>query len=92
MAACVLGSAQIRVESPDGDVWVFSGDYKRAPDPTAAPFETSVPGIFAVGDVRANSVKRVASAVGEGSVAIAGVHQYLAATPLPTNLPQETPA
>ena len=60
--------------------------------PTAAPFETSVPGIFAVGDVRANSVKRVASAVGEGSVAIAGVHQYLAATPLPTSLPQEAPA
>ncbi|MDQ2655015.1 MAG: FAD-dependent oxidoreductase [Chloroflexota bacterium] len=60
--------------------------------PTAAPFETSLPGIFAVGDVRANSVKRVASAVGEGSVAIAGVHQYLAATPLPTSLLQEIPA
>ena len=59
--------------------------------PTATPFETSVPGIFAVGDVRANSVKRVASAVGEGSVAIAGVHQYLAATPIPTFVPQETP-
>jgi thioredoxin reductase (NADPH) len=42
-------------------------------------FETSVPGIFAVGDVRSNSVKRVASAVGEGSVVIQQVHQYLAA-------------
>jgi thioredoxin reductase (NADPH) len=42
------------------------------------PLETSVPGLFAVGDVRANSVKRVASAVGEGSVAIRVVHEYLA--------------
>jgi thioredoxin reductase (NADPH) len=40
--------------------------------------ETSVPGIFACGDVRAAKVKRVAAAVGEGSMAIAFVHQYLA--------------
>ncbi len=40
-------------------------------------FETSVPGIFAVGDVRQGSVKRVASGVGEGSVAVQFVHQYL---------------
>ena len=40
--------------------------------------ETSRPGVFAVGDVRAGSIKRVASAVGEGSVAIAAVHQVLA--------------
>jgi thioredoxin reductase (NADPH) len=40
--------------------------------------ETSVPGIFACGDVRSGPVKRVASAVGEGSMAIAFVHQYLA--------------
>jgi thioredoxin reductase (NADPH) len=39
--------------------------------------ETSVPGVFAVGDVRYGSVKRVASGVGEGSVAIQFVHQYL---------------
>ncbi len=39
--------------------------------------EASVPGIFAVGDVRKGSVKRVASGVGEGSVAISFVHQYL---------------
>ena len=39
--------------------------------------ETSVPGIFACGDVRFASVKRVAAAVGEGSMAIAFVHQYL---------------
>jgi thioredoxin reductase (NADPH) len=39
--------------------------------------ETSVPGIFACGDVRSSPVKRVAAAVGEGSMAIAFVHQYL---------------
>ena len=41
--------------------------------------ETSVPGIFAAGDVRHDSMKRVASAVGEGSMTIAFIHQYLAA-------------
>lgn len=40
-------------------------------------FETSVPGIFAVGDVRLGSMKRVASAVGEGAGAVQNVHQYL---------------
>jgi thioredoxin reductase (NADPH) len=39
--------------------------------------ETSVPGVFAAGDVRCGSVKRVASAVGEGSIAIQMVHKYL---------------
>lgn len=39
--------------------------------------ETSLPGVFAVGDVRANNIKRVASAVGEGSIAVAFVHQVL---------------
>lgn len=41
------------------------------------PFETSVRGIFAVGDVRSGSVKRVASAVGEGSVVVPAIHRYL---------------
>ena len=40
--------------------------------------ETSLPGVFAVGDVRGGNVKRVASAVGEGSIAVAFVHQVLA--------------
>ena len=40
--------------------------------------ETSLPGVFAVGDVRGGSVKRVASAVGEGSIAISFVHRVLA--------------
>jgi thioredoxin reductase (NADPH) len=42
------------------------------------PFETSHPGLFAVGDLRSGSMKRVASAVGEGSAAVRAVHQYLA--------------
>jgi thioredoxin reductase (NADPH) len=41
--------------------------------------ESSVPGVFAAGDVRADSVKRVASAVGEGAMAISLVHRYLEA-------------
>ena len=49
------------------------GDTRPAP----LPLETSLPGVFAAGDVRAGSVKRVASAVGEGSVAIPQVHQHL---------------
>jgi len=45
---------------------------------TDSPFATSLPGIFAVGDVRSGSVKRVASGVGEGSVVVQAIHQYLA--------------
>lgn len=48
---------------------------KRQP----APLETSLPGIFAAGDVRSGSVKRCAAAVGEGGMAIAGIHAALAA-------------
>jgi thioredoxin reductase (NADPH) len=49
----------------------------RSSDRVRGPFETSVPGIFAVGDVRSGSVKRVASAVGEGSVVVPSIHRYL---------------
>lgn len=44
---------------------------------SGGPYATSAPGIFAVGDVRSTSIKRVASAVGEGSVVVSGVHTYL---------------
>jgi thioredoxin reductase (NADPH) len=49
---------------------------------TRRPFllETGVPGVFAVGDVRSGAMRRVASAVGEGAMAVAFAHQYLAAT------------
>jgi thioredoxin reductase (NADPH) len=52
-----------------------SGSWSHDRDPYL--LETSVPGVFACGDVRLSPVKRVASAVGEGSMAIAFVHQYL---------------
>jgi thioredoxin reductase (NADPH) len=55
-------------------------DLERAHWPLSRPpylLETSLPGVFAVGDVRAGSVKRVASAVGEGSIAVSFVHQAL---------------
>jgi thioredoxin reductase (NADPH) len=42
------------------------------------PLETNVPGVFVAGDVRARSIKRVASAVGEGSMAVSLIHEYLA--------------
>ena len=49
--------------------------------PGRAPFppETSMPGFFAVGDVRYRSIKRVASAVGDGATAVRMIHEYLAA-------------
>jgi thioredoxin reductase (NADPH) len=53
-----------------------NGSWPLARDPFL--LETSVPGVFAAGDVRHGSIKRVASGVGEGSMAIAFVHQFLA--------------
>ena len=67
-----------RVLSKTGEL---VGEFSRnlRPHPPRRPYllETSIPGVFAVGDVRANSVKRIASAVGEGSMAIQFVHQVL---------------
>jgi thioredoxin reductase (NADPH) len=60
---------------PTGDDVVKIGRWPHDRDPYL--LESSVPGIFACGDVRLSPVKRVASAVGEGSMAIAFVHQYL---------------
>ncbi|MFZ1004031.1 MAG: FAD-dependent oxidoreductase, partial [Pseudolabrys sp.] len=59
-----------------GDDLKKAGRWSLSRDPYL--LETSAPGIFACGDVRLSPVKRVASAVGEGSMAIAFVHQYLA--------------
>jgi thioredoxin reductase (NADPH) len=63
----VLTGADLVRERPDA--WTA----ERAP----YAYETSVPGIFAVGDVRARAVKRVASAVGEGTIVIQQVGAYL---------------
>lgn len=55
----------------------FSGGGPRASAGPVYPLETSVPGIFAIGDVRAQSAKRVAAAVGDGAAVIAQIHAYL---------------
>jgi thioredoxin reductase (NADPH) len=60
------------------DVAVPSGAFTGRP---RLPYETSVDGLFAVGDIRVGSMKRVAAAVGEGSSVIRSVHQYLGAFP-----------
>jgi thioredoxin reductase (NADPH) len=69
----------------DGKGFILAGPDLKAQSPKSwtldrDPYllETSVPGVFVAGDVRFNSVKRCASAVGEGSIAIQFVHQYLA--------------
>jgi thioredoxin reductase (NADPH) len=58
------------------DVAVAAGEERPARPPL--PLETSLPGVFAAGDVRHGSIKRVASAVGEGGICIQLVHRYLA--------------
>jgi len=55
-----------------------------------SPFETSVPGAFAVGDVRAGSVKRVGGAIGDGAAAVALIHQHLADLQARVPRPTET--
>ncbi|HEY1496561.1 MAG TPA: FAD-dependent oxidoreductase [Candidatus Solibacter sp.] len=72
LAGCVAldGKRFIKTGPDVAEDWPL----QRAP----FPLETSLPGIFAVGDIRANSIKRVASAVGEGSMAVQFVHQVLA--------------
>ncbi len=59
--------------------FILTGSRLSSTSPDAKPFAfgTSLPGVFAVGDVRAGAAQRVASAVGEGSVAIRDVHEYL---------------
>ena len=64
----------------DANGFVLTGlDAASAEAPSPRALETSVPGVFAVGDVRAGSVKRVGGAIGEGAAVVAMIHQYLAA-------------
>jgi thioredoxin reductase (NADPH) len=65
------GFIKTGAEVADAPAW---RENKRRP----APLETSLPGIFAAGDVRSGSVKRCAAAVGEGGMAVAGIHLSLA--------------
>ncbi len=69
----------------DAKGYIFTGrDLTAWPlDREPFPLETSLPGIFCAGDVRHGSIKRVASGVGEGSMSIAFIHQYLALTGAP---------
>lgn len=77
-----LGAEVVR----DANGFIVTGQDLQAVDPvsswplTRAPYalETSVPGVFAAGDVRLDSMKRVASAVGEGAMSVYLVHRYLA--------------
>ena len=70
-----LGNCLVR----DANGFVLTGGASGWPLARAPfPLETSVPGVFAAGDVRLDSMKRVASAVGEGAMAVHLVHRYLA--------------
>jgi thioredoxin reductase (NADPH) len=64
------GFVRTGVGSPDGG-------------PARSPLESSAPGVFAVGDVRSGSVKRVGGAIGEGAAAVAAIHEFLAHSPGP---------
>jgi thioredoxin reductase (NADPH) len=57
------------------------------PDRVPLALETSMPGIFAIGDVRAGSIKRVATAVGDGATVVSMLHTCLAENPLPAPAP-----
>jgi thioredoxin reductase (NADPH) len=67
----------------DDKGFVRTGTSAVSDDPASShalsqPLTTSCAGVFAVGDVRSGSIKRVASAVGEGAIVVASVHQALA--------------
>jgi thioredoxin reductase (NADPH) len=66
------------------DDWGYVITGPDADDPQRLPFESHMPGVFAIGDVRRDSVKRVASAAGEGAVVISLIHQYLDGLRAPT--------
>jgi thioredoxin reductase (NADPH) len=82
----VAATSWLRGVAVDSDGFVLTdshltdehlGDRWHGLDPGPLPFETNVPGVFAAGDVRLASTKRVAAAVGEGSGAVRSVHQAL---------------
>ena len=64
----------------DAHGFVLTGSAYSNAAPGATPLESNVPGVFAVGDVRSGSVKRVGAAIGEGAAVVALIHQYLAVT------------
>jgi thioredoxin reductase (NADPH) len=58
-----------------------------AAEAAANALESSIAGVFAVGDVRAGSIKRVGAAIGEGAQVVAALHNFLAGTPVPGHAP-----
>ena len=66
----------------DCDVAIDDKGFVATGGDTKLPLESSVPGVFAIGDVRAGSVKRVGGAIGEGAAAVAQIHAFLARQPL----------
>jgi thioredoxin reductase (NADPH) len=86
-ALFVLIGVQPRTEWLSGTLqrdpggFIVTGRYlhraSAGPAPEPMPLETSMPGVFAVGDVRLGSTKRIASAVGEGAMAVQSIHDYL---------------
>ena len=85
--SCHTGNMFVMIGALPNTEWLHggldldaNGFVMTAPsDRDGCVFQTSLPGIYAVGDVRAGSVKRVANAVGEGSVVVSHVHRYIAA-------------
>jgi thioredoxin reductase (NADPH) len=85
--SCQTGNMFVMIGALPNTEWLHdrldldaSGFVMTAPaDRDGCVFQTSLPGIYAVGDVRSGSVKRVANAVGEGSVVVSHVHRYIAA-------------
>jgi thioredoxin reductase (NADPH) len=70
--------------SLDAKGFVLTGADVGAEDGTRSlplPLHTSIAGVFAIGDVRSGSTKRVAAAVGEGAAVVSQIHQFLAAQP-----------
>jgi len=63
---------------PRGFILTGRGCDPFTPTQSPAPLASNVPGVFAVGDVRSGSVKRVGGAIGEGAAVVALIHQYLA--------------
>ena len=63
---------------PQGFVLTGKACASHATGGLPAALESNVPGVFAVGDVRSGSVKRVGGAIGEGAAVVALIHQYLA--------------
>ena len=63
--------------------FVITGAHWRRREPSSSALESSVPGVFAVGDVRSGSVKRVGGAIGEGAQVVAAIHAFLGHSPGP---------